>query len=200
MSQIDISLAAGTGPRQAAYKDCGRRGLHLRDLSGMPTTTAGGNMKRLLVLILTLGLLAVPAVAGARPAVQRHVCAVQHRFLGSRSDYRWWRGTSRNPADESFRTTTYRYGSGSCARIPFRRWRSISNYVFSHGSSGQAGGSLSGPGIRGTWRHIKTFEIPNTCEDGGPSGSTPYGLFGLRVSNLSGRLLGTGTVKLRLAC
>lgn len=157
-------------------------------------------MKRLLVLILTLGLLAVPAVASARPAVQRHACAVQHHFLGSRSHYRWWRGRPKNPGAESFRTRTYRYGSGPCARIRFSRWLSISNFVFGHADGRKRSGAFSGPGIRGSWRRTKVVEVPNTCDGTGTPSSTPYGWFAIRVSNLNGRLLGTGTVKLRLAC
>jgi hypothetical protein len=157
-------------------------------------------MKRLLVLILTLGLLAVPALASARPAVQRHACAVQHRYLGAGSKFHWWRGTSSNPADQSLRTTTYRYGSGPCARIAFGRWRQIINLTFNQGDNGKAKGSFSGPGFQGTWRHIKTVQVPNTCGDEGSTFATPYGWFALRVSNLNGRLIGTGTMKLRLAC
>jgi hypothetical protein len=64
----------------------------------------------------------------------------------------------------------------------------------------QGNGSFSGPGIQGTWRHVKTVQVPDTCGDEGSSFSTPYGWFNLHVSDLDGRLIGTGTVKLRLAC
>lgn len=158
----------------------------------------GGIMKRIIVLVAALGALAVPAMASAQSTGHRQPCSVQHRYLGSRSHYRWRRGTAQNRADESLKTTTYRYGPGSCHRIAFRRWRQIISLVFAH----QGHGSFSGPGIIGSWRHIKTLEVPHTCEgDGSPaSESAPYGWFALRVSDLDGRLIGTGTVKLRLAC
>jgi hypothetical protein len=146
-------------------------------------------------------LLGVPTLAGAQsaqPTAHRRACSVQHRFLGSRSHDRWWRGTSRNPADESLKTTTYAYGSGPCYRIAFRRWQQIFNLAFAY--QGNGNGSFSYPGIKGTWRHTRTVQVPNTCEDGDSLSSTPYGWFSLRVSNLGGRLIGTGTVKLRLAC
>jgi hypothetical protein len=156
-------------------------------------------MKRLIMLAACLtAFLAVPGLAGAQTSGHRRACSVQHHFLGARSNFHWWRGTSRNPADESLKTTTYAYGSGSCARIAFRRWTQLMNLAFGHFLQGH--GSLSAPGIRGTWRHIRTVQVPNTCEGDGSSSSTPYGVFGLRISNLSGRLLGTGTAKLRLAC
>ena len=164
-------------------------------------------MKNITMIVgaLLVMALAIPAVASAHPAQatgHRHACAVQHRFLGGRSDYRWWRGTSKNPADQSLRTTTYRYGSGPCARIAFQRWTQIMNQAFGHYPHSH--GSFSAPGIRGTWRHIKTVQVPDTCGDSasgsGSLSSTPYGWFALRLSNLNGRLLGTGTAKLRLAC
>ena len=146
-------------------------------------------------------LLAVPTLAGAqsaRPTVHRRACSVQHRFLGSRSHYRWWRGTSRDRADESLKTTTYAYGAGRCQRIAFGRWRQIMNLAFGHYP--QSHGSFFFPGLKGTWRHVRTVQVPNTCGDEGSSFSTPYGWFSLRVSNRGGRLIGTGTAKLRLAC
>jgi len=159
-------------------------------------------VKRLILAVVVAALLGVPALAGAQsaqPTAHRRACSVQHHFLGSRSHYRWWRGTSGNPADESLKTTSYAYGSGSCHPIAFRRWLQIMNLAF--GDSPHGHGSFSYPGITGTWRLIKSVQVPNTCE--GPNGlpsSTPYGFFSLRVSNLDGRLIGTGTAKLRLAC
>ena len=153
-------------------------------------------MKRIIALVAVLGALAVPAMASAQSTGDPHACSVQHRYLGSRSHDRWWRGVAHDRGDESLKTTTYAYGSGSCRRIAFGRWRQIINLVFAH----QGNGSFSDPGIQGTWRHVKTVQVPDTCGDEGSSFSTPYGWFNLRVSDLDGRLIGTGTVKLRLAC
>lgn len=150
-------------------------------------------------LIAALGTLALPAIAGGQSTGRRHACSVQSHYLGSESHYNWSRGKAHDPADESLKTTSYAYGSGSCQPIAFRRWLQLINLVSEHPGNG----SFSGPGIRGRWRHIKTVQIPHTCGTGLPSAplvSTLYGWFSLRVSDLDGRLVGTGTLKLRLAC
>jgi hypothetical protein len=156
-------------------------------------------MKRLIVLaVCVTALLAVPTLAGAQATGQRHTCSVQNRFAGSRSNGRWWRGTTSEPGAQTLKTTAYAYGSGSCPRIAFARWKQAMNQAFDHSTQGH--GSFSAPGIRGAWRHIRTVQVPNTCSDGSSTSSTPYGIFGLRLSALNGRLLATGTAKLRLAC
>jgi hypothetical protein len=160
-------------------------------------------MKHTRVIIagaLMMALLAVPSLASAKPTGHRHACSVQHRFLGAGSHDHWWRGTAKNPADESLKTTTYRYGSGSCSRVAFGRWIQIMDQAFGHFPHSH--GKFSAPGIRGTWRHIRTVQVPHTSVGSGAGslGPTPYGWFSLRFSDLTGRLIGTGTAKLRLAC
>jgi hypothetical protein len=154
-------------------------------------------MRKIIIIGAALAaLLTIPAAASAQPTVHRHACSVQHHYLGPSSNFHWWRGTTHNPADESLKTTTYAYGSGSCHRIAFQRWDSIINLVAGHPNHG----SVSGHGLVGTWRRIRTVQVPHTCGDGGTTFSTPYGWFSLRVADRDGTLIGTGTVKLRLAC
>jgi hypothetical protein len=152
-------------------------------------------VKRVIVLMAALGVLAVPVAAGAQSTDHRHVCSVVHRYLGAHG---WTRGVPHDPGAETLRTTSYAYGSDSCHPIAFQRWLQIINLVFAHQELGH--GSFSGPSITGEWRHLKTVQVPKTCGDGGSLSSTPYGWFSLRVSDLDGRLIDTGTVKLRLAC
>lgn len=155
-------------------------------------------MRRTIALVAALGALAVPVAAGAHSTDHRHVCSVQHRYLGANGHFRWTRGLTHDPAAETLRTTSYAYGAHTCHPIAFRRWFKIINLVFAH--QGKGHGSFSGPGITGTWKRLRTIEIPRTCGGGGSLSSTPYGWFSVRVADLNGRLIATGTVKLRLAC
>jgi hypothetical protein len=156
-------------------------------------------MKRIIVLVAALGALAVPVAAGAQSTDHRHACSIVHRYLGAHGHFKWTRGITHDPAAETLRTTSYAYGSDSCHPIAFQRWFQIINLVFARQERGH--GSFSGPSITGTWRHLRTVQVPKTCGgDGGSLSSTPYGWFSLRVSDLDGRLIDTGTVKLRLAC
>jgi hypothetical protein len=61
-------------------------------------------VRRIIALVAALGALAVPAMASAQSTGGRHACSVQRRYLGSRSHYKWWRGTAHDPADESLKT------------------------------------------------------------------------------------------------
>jgi hypothetical protein len=161
---------------------------------------------KIIALVVALGVLAVPAMANTQSSARRHPCSVQ-RYHSSISG--WKRGAAHAPADESLKATTYAHGSSSCHPLALRRWLRIANQVFTgeenEGNLGNVGngGSFSGPGFRGTWRHLKTVQVPHTCDPGLPHHplvSTLYGWFSLRVSDLNGRLLDTATLKLRLAC
>jgi hypothetical protein len=144
----------------------------------------------------------VNAQSTARP----HACSVQRYHNSGRG---WKSGTTRDPADESLKVTTYARGSDSCRPFPLRRWVLIASQVFTgEQNAGNLektgnGGSFSGPGFRGTWKHLETVQVPDTCGSGlpnAPLASTDYGWFSLRATDLNGTLLATATLKLRLAC
>jgi hypothetical protein len=142
----------------------------------------------------------------AKSTARAHVCSVQ-RYYSSTAG--WTRGTARYPADESLKATTYARGSDSCHPLALRRWFQIDNQVFTgeenEGNLETAGnsGSFSVSGFSGTWRHLKTVQVPRTCDPGLPNTplmSTSYGWFSLRVSDRNGTPIATATLKLRLAC
>jgi hypothetical protein len=165
-----------------------------------------GIVMKIFVLVAALGALAVPAMANTQSTARRHACSVQHYYSSISG---WKRGTAHDPADESLKATTYADGSGSCHPLALRRWIQIASQVFT-GDENEGnlenegnGGSFSVPGFRGTWRHLKTVQVPHTCGSGVPHTplmSTLYGWFSLRVFDLNGGLVDTGTLKLRLAC
>ena len=149
---------------------------------------------------LTLVALLIVGVSNAHSAGSRHTCYVVHYHAGASH---WSRGTTHDPAEESLATTAYAYGAGPCQSIGFPVWsRLIDVVTYDDQALQRTHGSFSSTGIPGTWRLLKTVQVPKSC-GGGQSGelfSSEYGYFALSVESDDGALASTGTLKIRLSC